>query len=628
MQKSSNQDQSVTKLGALIVGALGVVFGDIGTSPLYALKVAVEAAGGAARPDFAHTVLGVLSLISWALVLVVMVKYVFIIMRADNKGEGGIFALTSLVSSGIREGSSARWIVTLAGALGAALFFGDSMITPAISVLSAVEGLKVLSPDLERFVIPIALTLISALFAVERFGTGKIGIVFGPIMLVWFICLGVLGLTEIVQHPAVFAALNPWIAISLLAEHPGVSIAILGAVVLAVTGGEALYADMGHFGRQPIERAWLFLVFPCLLLNYFGQGALLISDPSALDNPFYRLGPDWALLPMLILASMATVIASQAVISGAFSIATQAVHLGYIPRLRVKHTSPDEMGQVYVSKINILLFVGVVMLVLGFKSSEQLATAYGVSVTGAMAVDTVLAGFLMVAIRGWNKWIFIPLFVGLFAIDLVFLGTNLFKFFDGGWLPVSVAAVLMLVMVSWISGRQRLLKARWDSATELKPFLDGLNGHLPHRVAGTAIFMVPHSNIVPLSLLHNMKHNKVLHERVILMHIQTANEPYVGDSERVTIEHLPHNFHAVEVRFGFMEDMHVMRAVAFLRAREFHFSLMEISFFVGKEQVIATHSSPLLMAPFIYMHRSMQGASEYFKVPLDHAIELGGYVEI
>lgn len=628
MQKSSNQDQSVTKLGALIVGALGVVFGDIGTSPLYALKVAVEAAGGAARPDFAHTVLGVLSLISWALVLVVMVKYVFIIMRADNKGEGGIFALTSLVSSGIREGSSARWIVTLAGALGAALFFGDSMITPAISVLSAVEGLKVLSPDLERFVIPIALTLISALFAVERFGTGKIGIVFGPIMLVWFICLGVLGLTEIVQHPAVFTALNPWIAISLLAEHPGVSIAILGAVVLAVTGGEALYADMGHFGRQPIQRAWLFLVFPCLLLNYFGQGALLISDPSALDNPFYRLGPDWALLPMLILASMATVIASQAVISGAFSIATQAVHLGYIPRLRVKHTSPDEMGQVYVSKINILLFVGVVMLVLGFKSSEQLAAAYGVSVTGAMAVDTVLAGFLMVAIRGWNKWIFIPLFVGLFAIDLVFLGTNLFKFFDGGWLPVSVAAVLMLVMVSWISGRQRLLKARWDSATELKPFLDGLNGHLPHRVAGTAIFMVPHSNIVPLSLLHNMKHNKVLHERVILMHIQTANEPYVGDSERVTIEHLPHNFHAVEVRFGFMEDMHVMRAVAFLRAREFHFSLMEISFFVGKEQVIATHSSPLLMAPFIYMHRSMQGASEYFKVPLDHAIELGGYVEI
>jgi len=628
MPNSRHHDHSSTKLGTLILGALGVVFGDIGTSPLYALKVSVEAAGGAAGADISHTVFGVLSLISWALVLVVMIKYVFIIMRADNKGEGGIFALTSLVSAGIREGSSLRWIVTLAGALGAALFFGDSMITPAISVLSAVEGLKVLSPDLEPFIIPISLTLISALFAVERFGTGKIGVVFGPIMLVWFICLGVLGVTEIVQHPTVFAALNPWVGISLLAEHPGISIAILGSVVLAVTGGEALYADMGHFGRQPIQRAWLFLVFPCLLLNYYGQGALLISDPSALDNPFYRLGPDWALVPMLILASMATIIASQSVISGAFSIATQAVRLGYIPRLRVKHTSSEEMGQVYVSKINILLFVGVVLLVLGFKSSERLAAAYGVSVTGAMAIDTVLAGFLFISIRGWNKWMFIPLFVGLFAIDMVFLGTNLFKFFEGGWLPVSVAAVLMLVMVSWITGRERLLKARWESATALKPFLDGLNGRLPQRVPGTAIFMVPHSNIVPMSLLHNMKHNKVIHERVILMHIQTVNEPYVGDQERVTIEHLSHNFHAVEVRFGFMEDMHVMRAVAFLRAREFHFSLMEISFFVGKEQVIATHSSPLLMAPFIYMHRSMQGASEYFKIPLEHAIELGGYVEI
>ena len=628
MSNSGHHDHSSAKLGTLILGALGVVFGDIGTSPLYALKVSVEAAGGAPGADISHTVLGVLSLISWALILVVMIKYVFIIMRADNKGEGGIFALTSLVLNAMRECSSFRWIVTLAGALGAALFFGDSMITPAISVLSAVEGLKVLSPDLEPFIIPISLTLISALFAVERFGTGKIGIVFGPIMLVWFICLGVLGVTEIVQHPTVFAALNPWVGISLLAEHPGISIAILGSVVLAVTGGEALYADMGHFGRQPIQRAWLFLVFPCLLLNYYGQGALLISDPSALDNPFYRLGPDWALVPMLILASMATIIASQSVISGAFSIATQAVRLGYIPRLRVKHTSSEEMGQVYVSKINILLFVGVVALVLGFRSSEHLAAAYGVSVTGAMAIDTVLAGFLFVSIRGWNKWMFIPLFVGLFAIDMVFLGTNLFKFFDGGWLPVTVAAILMLVMVSWISGRERLLKARWDAATELKPFLDGLNGRLPQRVAGTAIFMVPNSNIVPMSLLHNMKHNKVIHERVILMHIQTVNEPYVGDRDRVTIEHLDHNFHAVEVRFGFMEDMHVMRAVAFLRAREFHFSLMEISFFVGKEQVIATHSSPLLMAPFIYMHRSMQGASEYFKIPLEHAIELGGYVEI
>ena len=615
-------------MGALILGALGVVFGDIGTSPLYALKVSVESAGGVAGTDLSHVVLGVLSLITWALIVVVMLKYVFIIMRADNKGEGGIFALTALVSTGLREGSPWRWIVTLAGALGAALFFGDSMITPAISVLSAVEGLKVLSPDLERFIIPIALTLISGLFAIERFGTGKIGIVFGPVMLAWFASLGALGLVEILHNPAVFMAVNPWVGLSLLIEHPGLAVAILGSVVLAVTGGEALYADMGHFGRAPIQRAWMFLVFPCLLLNYYGQGALLLSDPSALDNPFYRLGPDWALVPMLILASLATIIASQAVISGAFSIATQAVRLGFIPRLRVKHTSPEEMGQVYVSKINILLFVGVVVLVLGFKTSDNLASAYGVSVTGAMAIDTILAGFLMVAFRGWNKWLFIPLFTALFAIDAMFLGTNMFKFFEGGWLPVSVAAVLMLVMVSWMTGRERLLKARWEAATELKGFLDGLNGRLPQRVAGTAIFMVPHQHIVPVSLLHNIKHNKVIHERVILMHIQIINEPFVDDKERVTIEHLDHNFHSVEVRFGFMEDMHIMRAVAYLRAREFHFSLMEISFFVGKEQVVATHSNPLLVAPFIYMHRSMQSASEYFKIPLDHAIELGGYVEI
>jgi len=628
MQNSHTNDHSSAKMGALMLGALGVVFGDIGTSPLYALKVSVESAGGVAGTDLSHVVLGVLSLITWAVILVVMIKYVFIIMRADNKGEGGIFALTALVSSGLREGSPWRWVVTLAGALGAALFFGDSMITPAISVLSAVEGLKVLSPDLERFIIPIALTLISGLFAIERFGTGKIGVVFGPVMLVWFSCLGVLGLVEILHNPTVFMAVNPWVGLSLLIEHPGLAVAILGSVVLAVTGGEALYADMGHFGRTPIQRAWIFLVFPCLLLNYYGQGALLLSDSSALDNPFYRLGPDWALVPMLILASLATIIASQSVISGAFSIATQAVRLGYIPRLRVKHTSPEEMGQVYVSKINILLFVGVVVLVLGFKSSEHLASAYGVSVTGAMAIDTILAGFLMIAFRGWNKWLFIPLFAAFFAIDMMFLGTNMFKFFEGGWLPVSVAAVLMLVMVSWITGRQRLLKARWEGATELKGFLDGLNDRLPQRVAGTAIFMVPHSHIVPVSMLHNIKHNKVIHERVILMHIQTVNEPFVDDKERVTIEHLDHNFHSVEVRFGFMEDMHIMRAVAYLRAREFHFSLMEISFFVGKEQVVATQSNPLLMAPFIYMHRSMQSASEYFKIPLDHAIELGGYVEI
>jgi len=615
-------------LGALVVGALGVVFGDIGTSPLYALKVSVEASGAKGGSEIAQAVYGVLSLITWALIFVVTVKYVLIIMRADNHGEGGVFALTALVLQNSSKSKSTRWVIMVIGALGAALFFGDSMITPAISVLSAVEGLNVLSPDLKPYIVYIALALITGLFAVERLGTAKIGKVFGPIMLVWFSVLGLLGLAEILRNPAIISALNPFTGIDFMLAHSGVSIAILGSVVLAVTGGEALYADMGHFGLKPIQRAWLVIVFPCLLLNYFGQGALLVRDPAAIDNPFYRLAPEWALIPLLILAFMATIIASQAVISGAFSIANQAVQLGYIPRLRIKHTSADEIGQVYVSKINIFLFLGVVTLVIGFKTSENLASAYGISVTGAMAIDTLLAGYFMVFIKGWSKLVFLPVFVLLFLVDMAFLGANLFKFFEGGWLPIAVAAVSLLIMVSWVNGRERLLAARWTSAQALPEFLDTLHLNPPHRVAGTAIFMVPHEGIVPLALLHNLKHNKVLHERVVLMNVEVVNIPHVKDDERLDIKHLAHNFHAVHVRYGFMEDLHIMRAVALLRAREFHFSLMEISFFVGKEKVVAGGDFPLLLSPFIFMHRSMQGATEYFRIPFDHAIEIGGHIEV
>lgn len=611
-----------------MLGALGVVFGDIGTSPLYALKVSIEAAGISAGGDIAPSVYGVLSLISWALIFVVTIKYVLIIMRADNHGEGGVFALTALVSKSTNAHPLGRWITIVAGALGAALFFGDSMITPAISVLSAVEGLNVLSPSLQTYVIPIALTLITGLFAIERFGTHTIGKVFGPVMLIWFVVLGVLGLVEVVQTPSILAALNPMTGLTFLYQHVGVSVAILGSVVLAVTGGEALYADMGHFGLKPIQRAWLMLVFPCLLLNYFGQGALLIRDASAIDNPFYRLAPEWALIPLLMLAFMATIIASQAVISGAFSIANQAVQLGYIPRLRIKHTSSEEIGQVYVSKINIFLYLGVVSLVLGFKSSEHLASAYGISVTGAMAIDTLLAGYFMIFMKGWNKLIFLPVFVLLFLLDAVFLGSNLFKFFEGGWLPIAVAAVALAIMVAWINGRERLLKARWDQAMPLNDFMDQISKSNPHRVPGTAIFMVPHEKIAPLALLHNLKHNKVMHERVVLMNMASVDRPFVTDNERLTIQHLEHNIHAVHVEYGFMEEPNVMRAVALLRAREFHFSLMEISFFVGKEKVVSKRSSSFLLGPFIMMHRMMQGATEYFRIPFDHAIEIGGHIEI
>ncbi len=611
----------------LVLGALGIVFGDIGTSPLYALKVAVEASGGTAGGNITPAVLGILSLISWALMIVVTLKYVFIIMRADNRGEGGVFALTALVLQRGGHSHLMKWLFTVAGTLGAALFFGDSLITPAISVLSAVEGLNVISPNLNSYIVYIAIGLISVLFAVERFGTAKVGGVFGPVMLLWFCSLGLLGALEIFQNPAVLAALNPLIGLSFLMTHKAVAIGILGAVVLSVTGGDALYADMGPFGLKPIRRAWLGLVFPALLLNYFGQGALLIRDPQALDNPFYRLAPESAMIPLLLLAFLATIIASQAVISGAFSIANQAVQLGYIPRMRIHHTSADEIGQVYVSKINIFLFIGVVSLVLGFRSSESLASAYGISVTGAMAIDTLLAGYVMMVIRGWNKALFLPLFALLFAIDGMFLGANLFKFFEGGWLPIAVACVVLLIMVAWINGRDKLLATRWKGARPLSELLSSIQPEHIHRVPGTAIFLVPHLNLVPMSLQHNLKHNKILHERVVLMHLQVENVPEIADTERLEITHLDHNFHTAVVKYGFMEEPNIPRMLALMRVREFHFTLNEISFFVGKERVVAK-SSPWALALFIFLHRTMLGATEYYKIPLDHSIELGGYIEI
>jgi len=629
MSAHNQEEHSPKKLGPLILGALGVVFGDIGTSPLYALKVSIESSGAKSGSEIVQAVSGILSLITWALILVVTVKYVLIIMRADNRGEGGVFALTALVAKGVENNPTAKWAAMIAGALGAALFFGDSMITPAISVLSAVEGLKVLSPDLEQYILYISLGLIAGLFAIEKYGTSKIGKVFGPIMLIWFLSLGTFGCMEILQNPSVLAALNPMAGVGFLIEHPGVAVAIMGSVVLAVTGGEALYADMGHFGLKPIRSAWLIIVFPMLLLNYFGQGALLIRDPAALDNPFYRLTPEALLVPMLFLAAAATIIASQAVISGAFSIASQAVQLGYIPRLRVKHTSDEEIGQVYISKINIFLFLGVVVLILGFRSSESLASAYGISVTGAMAVDTLLAGYYMIFMRGWNKAIFLPLFALLFVIDCVFLGTNLFKFFEGGWLPIAVATVILLVMVSWVSGRDRLLKARWSGAMPIAEFLQNIRATPPHRIDGTAIFMVPHQGIVPRSLLHNLKHNKVLHARVVLMSLESVHNPYLEDAERFEMSHHGEELHSIHVRYGYMEDPNVMRAVALLRAREFaNLHLADVSFFVGKEKVMAKESSGILTTGFIFMHRTMQSATEFYRIPFDHAIEIGGHVEI
>jgi len=573
------------------------------------------------------SVYGVLSLITWSLIIVVSIKYVFIIMRAHNHGEGGVFALTALLIRKVGKKPNTKWIITILGCIGAALFFGNSIITPAISVLSAVEGLKILSPKLEPYIIYISLVLVSILFGIEKFGTGKVGMVFGPIMLIWFITIGGLGLLEIINKPTVLKALDPIYGFNFLLKHQGIAVIILGFVVLAITGAEALYSDMGFFGRRPIQTAWLIIVFPALLLNYFGQGALLISDPSTIDNPFFRLGPDWALIPLIILATCATIIASQAVISGVFSIANQAVQLGYIPRLLIKHTSTNEHREVYLSKINIFLFAGVVLLILSFKSSANLAAAYGTAVTGSMLIDTILATFLLIFVRGWNKLIFIPVFLIFLILDLVFFSATLSKFFQGGWITIIIALIVLFMMLSWISGRERMLKARWNGSIKIKNFLSQIKKNPPKRVPGTAIFFVPNIEVIPMALINNLKHNQVLHKRIVFMHLSSTNFPKLRDDERVIIKHYSNNFYNIIVRYGFQEEPNIPRVLALIRATEFKFSMLDTSFFIGKVKVVSKNSN-IFSRLFILMHRTMLGATEYYKIPKDRTIEIGGVIEI
>ena len=613
-------------LPLLIIAALGVVFGDIGTSPLYVLKLSIEASteGGV---GIISSVYGVLSLITWSLIIVVSIKYVFIIMRAHNHGEGGVFALTALLIRKVGKKPNTKWIITILGCIGAALFFGNSIITPAISVLSAVEGLKILSPKLEPYIIYISLVLVSILFGIEKFGTGKVGMVFGPIMLIWFITIGGLGLLEIINKPTILKALDPIYGFNFLLKHQGIAVIILGFVVLAITGAEALYTDMGFFGKSPIQTAWLIIVFPALLLNYFGQGALLISDPSTIDNPFFRLGPDWALIPLIILATCATIIASQAVISGVFSIANQAVQLGYIPRLLIKHTSTNEHREVYLSKINIFLFAGVVLLILSFKSSANLAAAYGTAVTGSMLIDTILATFLLIFVRGWNKLIFIPVFLIFLILDLVFFSATLSKFFQGGWITIIIALIVLFMMLSWISGRERMLKARWNGSIKIKNFLSQIKKNPPKRVPGTAIFFVPNIEVIPMALINNLKHNQVLHKRIVFMHLSATNFPKLRDDERVIIKHYSNNFYNIIVRYGFQEEPNIPRVLALIRATEFKFSMLDTSFFIGKVKVVSKNSN-IFSRLFILMHRTMLGATEYYKIPKDRTIEIGGVIEI
>jgi KUP system potassium uptake protein len=612
---------------SLVLGALGVVYGDIGTSPLYAVKQCFLNPT-AATPD---AVLGVLSLIAWALFVVVTLKYIIVIMNADNRGEGGILALTALaLRARSRTGRRHRWVIA-AGLVGAALFYGDGVITPAISVLSAVEGLKVATPVFNDFVVPIALVLLIVLFVVQRRGTQRVGGLFGPVMLLWFASIALLGIVAIAQHPSILLAINPWYGLKLLAHDPWEGFVLLGSVVLAVTGAEALYADMGHFGASTIRRAWLRLVFPCLLLNYFGQGALLIVNPEALENPFYRLAPDWALYPLVILASAATVIASQAVISGAFSLSRQAVQLGYLPRLQILHTSEAEIGQVYVPKINLGLLCAVIAVVLGFQSSDRLGGAYGIAVTGTMTITTVLAFVYMRGVVGWTLLSAASLFGFFLVIDLAFFAANMLKVVEGGWFPLLVAAIVYILMSTWRHGRAVVAAQRAKDSFALGPFVDRLTPDKPLRVPGSAIFMTGNADVVPGALLHNIKHNKVLHERNVLMTVHTEDIPHVTEDQRLDIRDLGKGFYTITVHYGFSDQPNIVRALAQCRLLQMRFNLMDTSFFVGREKLLAGKRRTMSRwrkQIFILMANNMLDATEFFRIPPNRVVELGGQTEI
>ena len=616
---------------ALVVGAIGVVFGDIGTSPLYTLKEAFSPHYGL-RNDH-DTVLGVLSLAFWALNIVVTLKYVTIIMRADNDGEGGIMALMALAQRTLRKGSRSAYVVGILGIFGGSLFFGDGVITPAITVMGAVEGLEVAAPGLERFVVPITLVVLVGLFAAQRFGTERVGKVFGPVMVVWFLALAAIGVWNVVETPEVLKAFNPWWGARFFLEHGWHGVFILGAVVLAVTGGEALYADMGHFGAPPIRHGWYFFVLPCLMLNYLGQGAVVLQRPGAVSNPFYEAVPEWALYPMIVLATMAAVIASQSVITGAFSVSRQAMQLGYIPRMRIKHTSHDTIGQIYIPGINWGLALLVFGLVLAFRSSSNLAVAYGISVSATMLIDTLLLA--LVARMLWPRaryWI-VGLCLAFLVVDVAFVAANGAKLLQGAWFPVVLGIVLFTMMRTWRRGRELLNAEIHKEGIRLDTFLPGLMLAPPVRVPGTAVFLTASPDVVPHALLHNLKHNKVLHERNVFLTVETLNVPYAPEEKRLKIESIGgQDFHRVLIRYGFMETPDV--PLALMRSCdqcELTFNPMDTTYFVSRESIVAGHRRGMPTwrdKLFVFMHRNAAPATTFFRIPGNRLVELGAQVEI
>jgi len=616
------------RMAALSLSALGVVYGDIGTSPLYAIKE-VFAGSHHPVPITPDNVLGILSLIFWSLMVVITVKYVSFILRAGNKGEGGIMALMALALREAPENSRRRGIIILLGLFGAALFYGDGAITPAISVLSAVEGLEVITPTFKPYVIPITLTVLAGLFLLQRRGTGSVGALFGPVMMIWFATLAILGILNIAIEPRVINALNPLQGLLFLMAHPGLGFLSLGAVVLVVTGGEALYADMGHFGPVPIQLAWIGLVLPALVLNYFGQGALLLHDPKAIENPFYLLAPDWALYPLVILATVATVIASQAVITGAFSITQQAMQLGYSPRLEVQHTSDQQFGQIYLPGINGLLLVTVIALVIGFGSSTKLAAAYGIAVTGTMLITNVLAYCVTRWLSQWSPW---RAFLGalpFMLIDIAFFSANFAKIADGGWFPLVFGLAIFIMLITWKRGRQLLHDRQAQDALQLKPFLEKLGKDCVARVPGTAVFMTPSPEELPKAMLHSLKHYKVLHERVIILTVSVLDIPRVTNAQRVSVEMLPNHFWRVRVFYGFMDQPNLPEALEWCSEQGLDVEMMDTSFFLGRETLFPSREAEMPFWQeklFIAMFRNAGSAANFFKLPPNRVVELGAQV--
>jgi KUP system potassium uptake protein len=620
--------QHKASLASLTLGAIAVVFGDIGTSPIYAFRVTF--AGSHPLPIDRIQVFGVLSLIFWSMMLVVTFKYIAILTRADNRGEGGSLALLALISR--QTGGKKRWTagIVLLGVFACSLFYGDSMITPAISVLSAVEGLAVVQQSLAPLVLPIAIVILVGLFLLQSSGTARVGALFGPVIVAYFLALAVLGIASIMKHPDILLALNPWYAVNFFLLDKWLGFLALGSVVLAVTGTEALYTDMGHFGRKPIQIAWYFFVLPALMINYLGQGALLIEQPSAISSPFFMLAPEWFRLPLVLLATLASIIASQAVISGAFSVTQQAIQLGFVPRLRITHTSAAAHGQIYIPVVNWALLAMVIILVMTFRNSSSLASAYGIAVTGAMFIDTCLLAIVLLSLWKWKKWFAVPLLAIFFIVDGAYFGANLTKVPDGGWFPLLVGLVVFTLLTTWAKGRQLMLARMREAAMPVEIFVRSAASSAT-RVPGTAVFMTTAPNGVPHALLHNLKHNKVLHERVLLLTVKIEDVPFVEDGAGFELKDLGSGFFRLILRFGFMQESNVPAALAQVQQCGPPFKMMDTSFFLARQTLLISPKPGMAVwreRLFAWMLRNAEGAMEFFKLPPNRVVELGSQVEI